>query len=54
MAGITAVVPTAQLNLPLDYHIPVTIMTRLGAFIIAPHEVDGSGVLIGKQNHMQD
>ena len=54
MAGISAVVPTAQLNLPLDYHIPVTIMTKLGAFLIAPQEVDGSEVFIGKQKHMQD
>ena len=54
MAGITAAVPTDQLNLPPGYHIPATIMTKLGAFVIAPQEVDGSEVLIGKQKHMQD
>jgi len=50
MAGITAAVPTAQLELPPGYHLPVTIMSReKGAFVIAPQEDDGSEVLIGKQ-----
>lgn len=50
MAGITAAVPTAQLELPPGYHLPVTIMSReKGAFVIAPQESDGSEVLIGKQ-----
>ncbi|OAQ83477.1 hypothetical protein PCL_06680 [Purpureocillium lilacinum] len=50
MAGITAAVPTAQLELPPSYHLPVTIMSReKGAFVIAPQESDGSEVLIGKQ-----
>ncbi|KAK2608908.1 hypothetical protein QQS21_002621 [Conoideocrella luteorostrata] len=49
MAGITASVPTAQLKLPEDYHIPVTITSPRGAFVIAPQQVDGSEVLIGKQ-----
>jgi 2-polyprenyl-6-methoxyphenol hydroxylase-like FAD-dependent oxidoreductase len=54
MAGITAAVPTAQLKLPLDYHIPVTIMTPHGGFVIAPQQVDGSEVLIGKQKRIED
>ncbi|KAJ6785877.1 hypothetical protein PWT90_05452 [Aphanocladium album] len=49
MAGITAAVPTAQLELPEGYHLPVTIVSPKGAFIIAPQQVDGSEVLIGKQ-----
>ncbi|OAR00366.1 hypothetical protein LLEC1_00308 [Akanthomyces lecanii] len=49
MAGITASVPTAQLQLPEGYHIPVTIVSPQGAFVIAPQQVDGSEVLIGKQ-----
>jgi 2-polyprenyl-6-methoxyphenol hydroxylase-like FAD-dependent oxidoreductase len=52
MAGITAAVPTEQLRLPLGYHIPVTIMTPTGSFVIAPQEVDGSEVLIGKQKRI--
>ncbi|OAQ65392.1 salicylate hydroxylase [Pochonia chlamydosporia 170] len=49
MAGITAAVPTSQLQLPEGYHIPVTITSPKGAFVIAPQQVDGSEVLIGKQ-----
>lgn len=49
MAGITAAVPTAQLKLPEDYHIPVTITSSQGGFVIAPQQIDGSEVLIGKQ-----
>ena len=52
MAGITAAVPTAQLKLPEGYHIPVTITTPHGAFVIAPQRVDGSEVLIGKQQRV--
>jgi 2-polyprenyl-6-methoxyphenol hydroxylase-like FAD-dependent oxidoreductase len=51
--GVTAAVPTAQLKLPPGYHIPVTIMTPHGGFVIAPQEVDGSEVLIGKQKRVE-
>jgi 2-polyprenyl-6-methoxyphenol hydroxylase-like FAD-dependent oxidoreductase len=54
MAGITAAVPTEQLKLPPGYHIPVTIMTPTGGFVIAPQEVDGSEVLIGKQKRIAE
>lgn len=49
MAGIAASVPTAQLQLPEGYHIPVTIVSPQGAFVIAPQKVDGSEVFVGKQ-----
>jgi 2-polyprenyl-6-methoxyphenol hydroxylase-like FAD-dependent oxidoreductase len=52
MAGITAAVPTTQLKLPEDYHIPVTITSPLGGFVIAPQQIDGSEVLIGKQQRV--
>ena len=54
MAGITAAVPTAQLKLPPGYHIPVTISSPKGAFVIAPQEIDGSEVLIGKQKRIAE
>jgi 2-polyprenyl-6-methoxyphenol hydroxylase-like FAD-dependent oxidoreductase len=54
MAGITAAVPTAQLKLPAGYHIPVTVMSEKGAFVIAPQQADGSEVLIGKQLRLED
>jgi 2-polyprenyl-6-methoxyphenol hydroxylase-like FAD-dependent oxidoreductase len=54
MAGITAAVPTSQLKLPSGYHIPVTILAPTGGFVIAPQQIDGSEVLIGKQLRLQD
>jgi len=39
--GVTAAIPTAQLKLPDGYHIPVTITTQHGAFVIAPQQDDG-------------
>jgi 2-polyprenyl-6-methoxyphenol hydroxylase-like FAD-dependent oxidoreductase len=53
-AGITAAVPTKQLQLPADYHIPVTITTKHGGFTIAPQHIDGSEVLIGKQKSITE
>lgn len=52
--GVTAAVPTAQLKLPKDYYIPVTIQTPHGGFVIAPQQVDGSEVLIGKQRRVAE
>ncbi|QGA14758.1 hypothetical protein EYB26_002414 [Talaromyces marneffei] len=52
MAGITAAVPSTQLKLPEDYHIPVTITSPQGGFVIAPQQIDGSEVLIGKQQRV--
>ncbi|KXJ86973.1 putative salicylate hydroxylase [Microdochium bolleyi] len=52
MAGITAAVPLSTLELPESYHLPVTVMSPKGAFVIAPQDVDGSEVLIGKQMRM--
>ncbi|KAM3066301.1 hypothetical protein ACMFMG_003188 [Clarireedia jacksonii] len=54
LAGITAAVPTSQLQLPENYHIPVTIVSAKGAFVIAPQQSDGSEVLIGKQFRMEE
>ncbi|PLN76553.1 FAD/NAD(P)-binding domain-containing protein [Aspergillus taichungensis] len=50
--GVTAAVPTKQLQLPVSdgYNLPVTIMNKQqGAFVIAPQQRDGSEVLIGRQ-----
>ncbi|CAG8884479.1 unnamed protein product [Penicillium salamii] len=48
--GVSAAVPTAQLNLPDSFDIPVTIMNpKHGAFVIAPQLSDGSEAFIGKQ-----
>lgn len=54
MAGTTAAVPTAQLRLPEGYHLPVTIVSPQGAFVIAPQQLDGSEVLIGKQRRVAE
>ncbi|OGM42670.1 Zn2Cys6 transcription factor [Aspergillus bombycis] len=48
--GVTAAVPTSQLEVPGGYEMPVTIMnSKHGAFVIAPQLHDGSEVLIGRQ-----
>ncbi|KAJ4322663.1 hypothetical protein N0V84_004688 [Fusarium piperis] len=51
MIGVTAAVPTKQLNMDKDeYKLPATFMhNKRGAFVIAPQLADGSEVLIGKQ-----
>ncbi|KAL1877456.1 hypothetical protein Daus18300_002443 [Diaporthe australafricana] len=54
MAATTAAVPTAQLKLPEGYHLPVTITSPQGAFVIAPQKLDGSEVLIGKQRRVEE
>ncbi|KAJ7177965.1 hypothetical protein C8R46DRAFT_942884 [Mycena filopes] len=54
MAGITAAVPTAQLEAPADLHLPVTfVLPGKGAFVIAPQRIDGSELLIGKQQRLE-
>jgi 2-polyprenyl-6-methoxyphenol hydroxylase-like FAD-dependent oxidoreductase len=48
--GINAAVPTAQLNLPDPFDMPVTFMNpKHGAFVIALQLADGSEAFIGKQ-----
>jgi 2-polyprenyl-6-methoxyphenol hydroxylase-like FAD-dependent oxidoreductase len=54
MVAVTAAVPTAQLQVPSGYGLPVTILNRThGAFVIAPQLADGSEVLIGRQKRAQ-
>ncbi|MCJ1279918.1 hypothetical protein MMC21_007742 [Puttea exsequens] len=49
-AGMTSAIPIALLRLPFEnYPLPVTITGKLGAFVIAPQDIDGSEVLIGRQ-----
>jgi 2-polyprenyl-6-methoxyphenol hydroxylase-like FAD-dependent oxidoreductase len=53
--GVTAAVPTAQLQLPSGFETPVTIMNpKYGAFVIAKQLHDGSEVLIGKQRRFTE
>lgn len=55
MIGITAAVPREQLQVGEDYLLPSTIMNpKLGAFVIAPQQADGSEVLIGRQYRFTD
>lgn len=54
IAATTATVPTAQLKLPEGYHLPVTITSPQGAFVIAPQQPDGSEVIIGKQRRVAE
>ena len=51
--GVTSAIPISSLRLPntnrQDYPLPVAISAKPGAFVIAPHDIDGSEVLIGTQ-----
>lgn len=49
MAGIATAVATAQLQLPADYNVPVTIVSPQSALVIAPQQGDGLEVLVGKE-----
>lgn len=49
MAGITAAVPASQVKLPEGYHLPVTVVSPQGAFVMAQQRVDGSEIFFGKQ-----
>ncbi|PWY70805.1 FAD/NAD(P)-binding domain-containing protein [Aspergillus sclerotioniger CBS 115572] len=52
IVGVTATIPTSQLNLPSIYPLPVTILNPThGAFIIAPQLPSGTELLIGRQKH---
>ncbi|KAL4884872.1 hypothetical protein BJY04DRAFT_180929 [Aspergillus karnatakaensis] len=47
--GVSAAVPTSQLNLPEGYDLPVTILNpKHGAFVIAQQKADGSEVFVGR------
>jgi 2-polyprenyl-6-methoxyphenol hydroxylase-like FAD-dependent oxidoreductase len=53
--GVTAAVPTSQLELPEGYHLPATITTpNAGALVMAPQSPDGSVVFIGRQCSMPE
>lgn len=53
--GVTAAVPTAQLQLPAGLETPLTFMNnKHGAFVIAQQLRDGSEVLIGKQRRFTE
>ncbi|CAI7657503.1 unnamed protein product [Penicillium manginii] len=48
--GVTAAIPTSQLQASDEFQLPITIMNpKHGAFVIAPQQPDGSEMLIGKQ-----
>ncbi|KAJ5396466.1 hypothetical protein N7509_004579 [Penicillium cosmopolitanum] len=48
--GVTAAIPTSQLQTYEEFQLPITIMNpKHGAFVIAPQQPDGSEMLIGKQ-----
>ncbi|KAM3488184.1 hypothetical protein MY3957_008549 [Beauveria namnaoensis] len=49
MAGIATAVASAQLQLPADYNVPVTIVSPQSALVIAPQQGDGLEVLVGKE-----
>lgn len=52
LAAITSAIPSSALHMPSELpqiHMPLTIMGKHGAFIVAPQTPDGSEVQIGTQ-----
>ena len=47
--AITSAIPRSKLRAPADYYMPVTIMAKPGAFVMAPQDVDGSEIMVGTQ-----
>jgi len=52
--AITSAIPRSKLRAPADFPLPVTIMAKPGAFVMAPQDVDGSELLVGTQRVFQD
>ena len=54
IAIIGAKLPATQLKLTPGFHLPVTLMSKRGAFIIAPQDVHCTEVMIAKQKRFED
>ncbi|PYH42564.1 FAD-dependent oxidoreductase [Aspergillus saccharolyticus JOP 1030-1] len=53
--AIAATIKTSQVEMPEDYSLPVTIMSRThGAYILAPNFSDGSELVIVKQRRIEE
>ena len=52
--AMTSAVPRSVLRIPENYHMPVTIMAKPGAFVMAPQDVDGSEIMVGTQRTFQE
>ena len=48
--AINCVCPRSKLRIPENFHLPATVMSKAGAFLMVPQQVDGSELLIGAQS----
>ncbi|KLJ12372.1 hypothetical protein EMPG_09537 [Blastomyces silverae] len=54
LMAINSVCPRSGLRIPENFHLPATIMSKVGAFLMVPQEVDGSQLLIGAQRRFPE
>ncbi|KAF2686353.1 kynurenine 3-monooxygenase [Lentithecium fluviatile CBS 122367] len=52
--GINCIVEKEQLRIPEDYHLPVTVMAKPGAFLLVPQGSDGSHLFVGSQRRFAE
>ncbi|PGH02629.1 hypothetical protein GX51_04512 [Blastomyces parvus] len=54
LMAINSVCPRSELRIPENFHLPATVMSKVGAFLMVPQEVDGSQLLIGAQRRFPE
>ncbi|OJD12793.1 hypothetical protein AJ78_06670 [Emergomyces pasteurianus Ep9510] len=54
MMAINSVCPRSSIRIPENFYLPATIMSKAGAFLMVPQEVDGSQLLIGAQRRFPE
>lgn len=54
LMAINSVCPRSRVRIPENFYLPATIMSKAGAFLMVPQEVDGSQLLIGAQRRFPE
>ncbi|OJD24681.1 hypothetical protein ACJ73_03955 [Blastomyces percursus] len=54
LMAINSFCSRSGLRIPNNFHLPATVMSKVGAFLMVPQEVDGSQLLIGTQRRFPE
>ncbi|KAG5301912.1 kynurenine 3-monooxygenase [Histoplasma ohiense] len=54
MMAISSVCPRSSLRIPENFYLPAHILSKAGAFLMVPQEIDGSQLLIGSQRRFPE